>query len=70
VEKLRAELDTLRSEYERVKAELDQEARERRLLKEEVRCLKEAERKRDEELLRVSRSLSSSIKALVKKQDK
>ncbi|CAE6402388.1 unnamed protein product [Rhizoctonia solani] len=70
VEKLRAELDKLKSDYEQLKTERDQEARERRLLKEEIRRLKESERARDKELLRVSNLLSSSIQALVKKQDK
>ncbi|KAJ1301231.1 hypothetical protein OPQ81_003640 [Rhizoctonia solani] len=59
-----------RSQCERVKAERDQEARERRLLKEELRRLKESERVRDEELVRLSNLLSSSLQALVKKQHK
>ncbi|KDN44289.1 hypothetical protein RSAG8_05553, partial [Rhizoctonia solani AG-8 WAC10335] len=67
VEKLRAELDRVKAECEQAKAERDKAARERRLLREEVRRLKEAERARDAELLRVSDLLSSSLLALVKK---
>ncbi|CAE6413985.1 unnamed protein product [Rhizoctonia solani] len=70
VEMLRAELDRVKAEFEQVKADRDREARERRLLKEEVRRLKDAERARDEELLKVSNLLSSSLQALVKKQPK
>ncbi|CAE6451531.1 unnamed protein product [Rhizoctonia solani] len=70
VEKLRAELDKVKAECEQAKAERDKEARENRLLKDEVRRLKESERARDSELLRISDLLSSSLQALVKKQVK
>ncbi|KAH7337488.1 hypothetical protein B0J17DRAFT_629069 [Rhizoctonia solani] len=70
VEILRVELDKVKAECEQVKAERDREARERRILKEEVRRLKDVERARDEEILRVSNLLSSSLQALVKKQSK
>ncbi|CUA69902.1 hypothetical protein RSOLAG22IIIB_08746 [Rhizoctonia solani] len=61
VENLQAELDKVKAEYERVKAERDIEAIYRRALKQEVRRLKKAEHAKDQEILRLSNLLSSSL---------
>ncbi|CAE6541652.1 unnamed protein product [Rhizoctonia solani] len=61
VENLRAELDKVKAECERVKAECDIEALYRRALKQEVRRLKKAERAKDQEIIRLSNLLSSSL---------